>query len=231
MLISAGPTREPVDPVRFLSNYSTGYMGAQLAAEAVRRRHHVVVVSGPGGEPLPPAARVLPVETANDMARALQAQAQRADAIIMAAAVADFRPTRRSLTKLTRGAGMTLQLEPTPDVIAELPRRPRQVVVGFALETDQVLARARAKLVAKRLDLLVAQQTGGRDVPAGSPFGRRPVRAWLLEAERAAGPRAGRVVVSRLGRLSKPILARVLLDKIEALWYGQPDPLQAAHAT
>ena len=208
VLISAGPTREAVDPVRFLSNYSTGYMGAQLAAEALTRGHRVSVVSGPTCEPLPAGVRVTGVESSRDMERALRAQAHDADAIIMAAAVSDFRPARTVHAKLQRRARLTLKLEATPDIIARLPRRPRQVIAGFALETDRVVARARRKLRTKRLDVLVVQQING----SSSPFGRHAVNAWLLE-------RTG--WVTRLGRTSKGRIARALLDKIERLWYGQ----------
>ena len=237
ILISSGPTREPIDPIRFISNYSTGYMGAQLAAETLARGHWATVVSGPTTESLPTGARVISVENAGEMERALRREAREADVIIMAAAVSDFRPVRPASAKLQRRSRMTLRLEPTPDIIARLPRSSNQVVVGFALETDHVLSRAQRKLHAKRLDLLLAQHVRPRAVlrPArpgthdwragersrrtqqangeGLPFGRRKVRAWLLM--RGGKARA-------LGRLSKPAVARVLLDKIEALWYGQP---------
>ena len=208
VLISSGPTREPLDPVRFLSNYSTGFMGAQLAAEALKRGHRVTVVSGPGVEPLPARARVIPVEHASEMERALRQQAPRADAVIMAAAVSDFTPQYRQARKLRRGAPLRLRLKPTPDIIARLPRRRGQIRVGFALETGQVLARAARKLRGKRLDLLLAQDAGA----SGGPFGRRAVRAWLLE-------RNG--TVTALGRRAKRNIARALLDKTESLWYGQ----------
>ena len=210
IVISAGPTREPIDPVRFLSNYSTGYMGSRLAAEALIRGHRVTVVSGPSVEPLPAGARRITVETAREMEGALRGQATRADVVIMAAAVADFRPVRAASRKLPRRAQLHLTLEATPDIIARLPRRTRQVVVGFALETHDVLSNARRKLHTKRLDLLVAQRVNGQ----GIPFGRRAIDAWLLE-------RGG--VVTRLGRVSKSRVVRVLLDKIERLWYGQQE--------
>ncbi|OGW92229.1 MAG: hypothetical protein A3D28_01525 [Omnitrophica bacterium RIFCSPHIGHO2_02_FULL_63_14] len=217
VLISAGPTREPLDPVRYLSNESTGYMGARLAAEALLRGHRVTVVRGPASEPFPRGARIIPVTSANEMERAMRRQARGADAVIMAAAVADFRPARASGTKLPRRARLTLTLEATPDIVARLPRRPGRVVAGFALETARVLPHAARKLREKQLDLLVAQSAR-----RGFPFGRRKVRAWLVE-------RGGRV--TDLGWAAKPAVARALLDKIEALWYGQPRRRQATHAT
>ena len=217
VLISAGPTREPIDPVRFISNSSTGYMGAQLAAAALARGHRVTVVSGPSVEPLPDGARVIPVVDTKAMERALHAEAARADVIIMAAAVADFRPVRPAAVKVRRHARLTLQLEATPDIIARLPRRANQMVVGFALETGDVVSKAERKLRAKRLDLLLAQRVHPRTVVSagGSPFGRHPVHAWLLARGDAA---------SEIGQVSKSKVARVLLDKIEALWYGQREP-------
>jgi len=211
VVITAGPTREPIDPVRFLSNYSTGYMGVCLARDALRRGHHVTVIRGPGIEPLPQATRVVAVERAQEMDAALRRAAAQADAVIMAAAVSDFRPARQAAKKLPRRGRLSLALEATPDIIGRLPRRPRQVVAGFALETGataHVLRRAGNKLRSKRLDLVLAQQAS----PAQSPFGRRKVRAWLVSRGES---------VRALGMRSKPGVARALLDKIEALWYGQ----------
>ena len=208
VVLTAGPTREPIDPVRFLSNYSTGYMGAQIAGEALRRGHQVTIVCGPTQESMPQGATVLRIETAREMARALRQQARRAEVVIMAAAVSDFRPARRAQAKLSRHAPRTLRLHATPDLIAELPRAARQLVIGFALETHRVIPRAQAKLRAKRLDALLAQQADG----AGSPFGRRRVRAWLLTRSGA---------VRAFGQRTKPAIARMLLDSIESLWDAQ----------
>ena len=224
VLISAGPTREPLDPVRYLSNESTGYMGARLAAEALLRGHRVTVVRGPASEPFPRGARIIPVTSANEMERAMRRQARGADAVIMAddgSPLVQLRVYRlvlkKSGTKLPRRARLTLTLEATPDIVARLPRRPGRVVAGFALETARVLPHAARKLREKQLDLLVAQSAR-----RGFPFGRRKVRAWLVE-------RGGRV--TDLGWAAKPAVARALLDKIEALWYGQPRRRQATHAT
>jgi len=219
ILISAGPTRESIDPVRFISNYSTGYMGVQLAREALRRGHAVEIVSGPVTEVFPSGARVVSVESSQEMERALRRRALRADVLIMAAAVADFRPARLAITKLPRRETVTLRLQATPDIVGRLPRRTRQLIVGFALETGRALMRAKHKLKAKRLDVLLAQRANG----ARGPFGRHPVDAWLLVRHR---PGAGshvdpEIVVDRLGLVSKQEIARALLDKIERLWYGQ----------
>lgn len=211
ILISAGPTREPIDPVRFISNYSTGYMGACLAGEALQRGHRVTVVSGPGVGPLPGRARVVAVERARDMDVALRRESRQADAVIMAAAVADFEPARPRAVKLPRRGTLTLTLRATPDIIGRLPRRSGQIRAGFALETGpDVVARAMRKLREKHLDVVLAQRAG----VSRSPFGRKPLHAWLVERGEAAHP---------LGVAAKPKVARALLDKIEALWYRQPE--------
>lgn len=209
VLISAGPTREPLDRVRFVSNYSTGYMGAALAGEAIARGHRAVVVHGPIAEPLPRRARAIPVERAKEMEQALRRSAQAADVVVMAAAVSDFRAARRTSGKWRRQGRHTLLLRATPDIVGRLPRRPHQLVVGFAVESADVVRRAARKLRQKRLDLIFAQKANG----SGAPFGRHPVQAWLLS-------RNGEAVA--LGTITKPQAARALLDKIEALWYGQP---------
>jgi len=189
-------------------------MGAQLAQEALSRGHRVTVVSGPVEEPLPKGARVIRVETAQEMEAALRKQASAANGIIMAAAVADFRAKRRN-QKLTRQGRLTLRLEPVGDIIGRLPKRRGQLRAGFALESEKALERATEKLYAKQLDVLVAQQITGH-----GPFGRNRVRAWLISSQGMAGARS--VCVKPLGRVSKQRVARELLDKLEQLWYGQP---------
>jgi phosphopantothenoylcysteine decarboxylase/phosphopantothenate--cysteine ligase len=177
LLISAGPTREPIDPVRFLSNYSTGYLGACLAAEAIRRGHRVTLVSGPTQFLPPQGARVVWVERARQMQAALQAHLPKADALIMAAAVCDFQSAHPRHQKLPRQERLSLSLKATPDIVGGLPRRPGQLVVGFALETSQGLGRAFAKLKAKRLTFIVGQRVNG----TASPFGRRRVEAFFRQ--------------------------------------------------
>lgn len=183
-------------------------MGLKLAEEALRRGHRVTMVCGPVQEKMPDKARVVFVERASEMAQALRAHSKQKDAIVMAAAVADYEPLSSAKAKIRRGATMTLKLKATPDIIASLPRRRGQVVAGFALETSQVLKRARQKLNKKRLDLILAQ-----DARAGKgPFGETALHAWILE-------RGGKL--ASLGRLSKASVARQLLDKVEALCYVQ----------
>ena len=166
VLVSAGGTREAIDPVRFITNRSSGKQGHAVAAAAVRRGAQVVLVTT-SSQPRPPGAEVVDVETAEEMEQVMLARAQDADVVVMAAAVADFRPKVVVDTKLHKADGIPDQvLEATNDILAELGRRrrPGQVLVGFAAETDDVSERARAKLVAKGVDLMVANDVSAPQV-------------------------------------------------------------------
>jgi phosphopantothenoylcysteine decarboxylase/phosphopantothenate--cysteine ligase len=158
VLITAGPTCEDIDPVRFLSNRSSGKMGYALAEAAQRRGAHVVLVSGPTDRKVPEGADWIPVRATEEMRRAVLDRAGEANVVIMAAAVADYRPATAQIKKIKRGeTAMTLALEPTPDILAELGRENnRRILVGFAAETDDVAAHARSKLERKGADLIVA---------------------------------------------------------------------------
>jgi phosphopantothenoylcysteine decarboxylase/phosphopantothenate--cysteine ligase len=158
VLVTAGGTREPIDPVRFVGNRSSGKQGHALAAEAVARGAKVTLVTTVD-QPVPPQADVVRVETAAEMEDAVRAAEASADVVVMAAAVADFRPARVAERKLKKQAGVPeVTLEATPDILAGLGtrRRPGQTIVGFAAETDQVRQNAAVKLAAKGIDLIVA---------------------------------------------------------------------------
>jgi phosphopantothenoylcysteine decarboxylase/phosphopantothenate--cysteine ligase len=156
VLITAGPTREPVDPVRFLSNRSTGAMGFALARAALARGHEVRLVLGPVEAPPPPGAEVTRVETAREMLDAVMKHLPWADAVLCAAAVADYRPARPSARKIKRGELRSLDLVENEDVAAAVGKRKgvKRLVV-FALETDEGVARSREKLLRKNADLCV----------------------------------------------------------------------------
>ena len=161
LLISAGPTYEDIDPVRYVGNRSSGRMGYAIAAEAARRGAEVVLVSGPTTLDAPTGVRIERVRSAAEMARAMSTHARTVDAIVMAAAVADYTPERPHDTKIAkRDAPMDLTLVRTPDILADLGRArgnaPLPILVGFAAETGDPRARAREKLRAKHLDLIVA---------------------------------------------------------------------------
>ena len=157
VLITAGPTREAIDPVRYLSNRSSGKMGYALAEAALRRGARVILVSGPTALTPPGTAEVVPVESAAEMRDAVLARLDEATVVIKAAAVSDYRPRSPQAQKMKRREAMSLELEPTADIAAELASRKRnQIVVGFAAETENVLENARKKLLAKSLDAIVA---------------------------------------------------------------------------
>lgn len=182
VLISAGPTQEAIDPVRFISNRSSGKMGYALAEAAKARGAEVVVVSGPTALTPPNGVELLSVTTAEEMRKAILSRLSWSDTVIMAAAVADFRPASPSTQKLKkRHRPITaLTLEPTEDILVELSaHRMTQLLVGFAAETEDLLAHAREKLHGKGLDLLVAN-----DVTAvGSGFGSDSNRVILLNRD------------------------------------------------
>ncbi|MCA9242361.1 MAG: hypothetical protein KDA32_00290 [Phycisphaerales bacterium] len=158
ILVTAGPTREYIDPVRFISNDSSGKMGFAIAAAAAQRGHAVTLIHGPVALPAPPAVSVVSVISARDMLRACVEHWPRYDALIMAAAVADYTPAAHSDEKLKKtGDEMTLKLAPTADVLATLSknRDARQTVIGFALESHNGRANAASKLTRKNLDAIV----------------------------------------------------------------------------
>jgi phosphopantothenoylcysteine decarboxylase/phosphopantothenate--cysteine ligase len=162
-LISAGPTREFFDPVRFISNPSTGKMGYALAEAAAAEGWHVELVSGPVCLAAPEGVELCRVITGEEMLRAVDCRFDTCDILIMAAAVGDWRPTVREARKVKKGAdGMTIALVPTTDILKTVAARkkPGQVVVGFAAETNDVEEYARGKMKAKNCDLMVANRVG-----------------------------------------------------------------------
>jgi len=156
ILVTAGPTREKIDPVRYLTNRSSGRMGYAIAEAALRRGARVLLVSGPTAIAAPGAAELTQVETAEEMLAAVLKFLPEATVVIKTAAVSDFRPKAAARQKIKRKGETTLELEPTADILAEVARRKTsQVVVGFAAETENVLENARKKLASKSLDAIV----------------------------------------------------------------------------
>jgi phosphopantothenoylcysteine decarboxylase/phosphopantothenate--cysteine ligase len=178
IVVTAGPTWEPIDAVRFMGNRSTGRMGFAVAREAFGRGADVTLVVGPGTVAPPEGPRLVPVATAEEMRMAVLEAAEDADVVIMAAAVADFRPMEAAPGKLKKEEGPPrLELVPTPDILAELGEvRGDRALIGFAAETEDVEAAGRAKLVAKGLDLLVANEVGKE----GTGFGAESNHAAIL---------------------------------------------------
>jgi phosphopantothenoylcysteine decarboxylase / phosphopantothenate---cysteine ligase len=215
LLITSGPTHEPIDPVRFLGNRSTGKMGAALAAEAVARGAIVTVVLGPGAV-VPSGVEVVTVQTAEEMRDAVLARFAAVDAVVMAAAVADFRPKAIADQKLKKDAGIPeVFLEPTPDILAELgERREEQILVGFAAETQDLEGAGREKLASKHLDLLIVNRVGEE----GTGFGADSNEAMLLAASGQDEP---------LRSWSKRELAAAVLERVSTLLPGAPTDVGA----
>lgn len=205
LLLTAGPTREPIDPVRFITNASSGAMGFALALEAEARGAKVTLVHGPTPLCPPPVDEVVPVSSAAEMAEAVFARIDTADVFVGSAAVADYRPMNPSGQKLKKAEGpLHLVLDRTVDIIAEVrQRRPELKVVGFAAETENLEANARDKLQRKGLDLIVAN-----DVANGRAFG--PGNTELLLLPRDGEPRS-------TGRLPKDEAAGLVIDALEEL--------------
>lgn len=204
VMVTAGPTIEPVDEVRYLTNRSSGKMGYAVARAAVERGAQVVLVSGPVAIAPPEGAEVVQVNTAREMLEAAREPFARCDVAVFTAAVADVRPASPASRKLKKGvddaALRSIELVENPDILATLARDKQagQYVVGFAAETNDVLDNARRKLASKNADLIVAN-----DVSGGRVFGSESNSAWLVNArgERATGP------------MSKDELAHVILDE------------------
>jgi phosphopantothenoylcysteine decarboxylase/phosphopantothenate--cysteine ligase len=213
VLVTAGGTREPIDPVRYVGNRSSGKMGHAVARAARRQGAHVVLVTT-ANQPVADGVEAVAVETAEQMRDAVLAHADGCDAIVMAAAVADFRPKAVAGEKLKKGDGVPeIVLEPTVDILAELGarKRPDQVVVGFAAETERIREHAAAKLAAKRVDLMVANDVSADD----SGFEVDTNRALVLDAEGG---------VEELPLLSKDALAEWIIDRIAESLGGDPHP-------
>ncbi len=185
VLITSGPTHEPIDPVRFISNHSSGKMGYAVAMEALRRGANVTVLSGPAETPLPHWAKVLRVKTAMEMLEAVREQLHTADIFIGAAAVGDYRVAEPAAEKHKRetNASYTLSLTNNPDIAAFVGqhKKKHQLAIGFAAETSDVLSHAQEKCERKALDLIVANQVGG-DACA---FGSDTVSAAILPCDTA----------------------------------------------
>src|SRR5438477_724698 len=205
VLVTAGPTREPIDPVRYISNRSSGKMGYNLAAAALRRGAEVTLVSGPTALTPPAAATFVPVQTAEEMREAVLHHLLGATIVIKAAAVADYRVRRPSEIKIKGKRDLTLELTPNPDILAEVAAvRSGAFVVGFAAETNDVAANARAKLDAKGIDLLVANDVSR----AGIGFDADDNEVLLID--RWGGNRAP-------PRMTKSAVADAILNEILAL--------------
>jgi phosphopantothenoylcysteine decarboxylase / phosphopantothenate---cysteine ligase len=208
VLITAGPTREPVDPVRYVSNYSSGKMGYAIAEAAADRGASVTLVSGPTDLPAPPGVRVFRVQTAKEMLEAAMDNLLSAQIVIAAAAVADYRPIEKATIKIKKeSAWLKLELEQTEDILKHISElKGDRILVGFAAETNDVCENARKKLIEKNLDLVVANDVSDPD----AVFGNDTNTVSLI-------PRDGEI--SNWPRMSKREVAHGILDYVmNHLW-------------
>jgi phosphopantothenoylcysteine decarboxylase/phosphopantothenate--cysteine ligase len=208
VLVTAGPTIEDLDPVRFIGNRSSGRMGFAVAREAHDRGAEVMLIAGPTTTEPPPVAEVVRVRSAREMHTAVLARADRADAIVMAAAVADYAPADGAAAeKIEKGSGLSLTLEPTPDILADLGARRgdrrRPVLIGFAAQTGDPIGPAKRKLQSKQVDLIVAN-----DISApGAGFDVATNQVALVSATDAV----------TLPLMAKADVAAAILDRLEQL--------------
>ena len=207
VLVTAGPTREEIDPVRYVSNYSSGKMGFAIAAAAQQRGAQVTLIAGPTNLTVPVGVRCVPIFSADEMRTAVFKHLDNIDVVIKAAAVADYRPVDRSAQKMKKSTDkLTLELEKNPDILAELgQQKGGLVLVGFAAETERLLVHAAEKLQKKNLDLIVANDIT-RD---GAGFDGDTNIVKFLSADGQ---------IEELEQMSKEEVARQLLDRIVPLW-------------
>ncbi len=195
-VITAGPTREAIDPIRFISNRSSGKMGYALAAAALEEKQEVVLISGPVCLPPPPGAELIKVETSDEMHDAVHAAIKKCDVLVMSAAVADYKAATVALKKIKkRSEKITLELVPARDILRSLPQERDYFVVGFAAETNDVEERARAKLATKNCDLMVANDVS--DEAIGMESDENAVTIFLRDGESKKISRARKEIVGR----------------------------------
>lgn len=214
VLITAGPTREKIDPVRYITNRSSGRMGYALAEAALRRGAHVLLVSGPTSIAPPDAVEITSVETAEEMREATLRLLAQSTVVIKTAAVSDYRPKAAAGQKLKRSGPLSLELEPTTDILAELSgKKTNQLIIGFAAETEDVLENARKKLARKKLDAIVVNDVSQEGVGFDS---ERNAVSILTQDE-----------IVEVPETTKWEVAQRVLDQIVKLRKRRPAPVKA----
>ena len=199
-LITAGPTREPIDPVRYISNRSSGKMGYAIAEAAIEAGHEVVLISGPVDVDRPRGVAVIPISTSDEMFDAVRRHTSRCDMLVMCAAVADYKSAKVAKNKIKkRGENISLELVPTRDILASLPKDRQYLVVGFAAETENVENNAQKKLREKNCDIVVAN-----DARIGMESDENEVTILFRDGE-----------MKRISRDSKRIISRDLVKVFE----------------
>ena len=203
ILITAGGTREYIDPVRFISNASSGRMGYALVRAALRAGHKVILVTAPTTQRLPSGAKVVEAETAARMFEAVKKNFEMCDCLIMAAAVSDYTPARTAITKIKKSnKSLTLRLKPTADILkwAGKHKRKNQIVVGFALEDKNLRQNAEIKLKEKNLDMIIANTTDVIGDGRSTVQIKTPDRKWL-----------------KLQRASKTVIAQKIISLVQTV--------------
>ncbi|MFC1621557.1 phosphopantothenoylcysteine decarboxylase [Candidatus Omnitrophota bacterium] len=207
IIVTAGTTIEPIDPVRFIANRSTGEMGYEIASEASRRKHIVTLISGPTKLKSPKVKKFIPVQTAGDLLKILKQEIGKADCLVMCAAVGDFRVRKLAGKKIKRKKTLLLQLVPNKDILKELGRHKKsKLFVGFSLATENWLRNASTKLKSKNLDIIVANRLTKKH----NPFGNNKLDVCIIDKS------SHRIYIDNR---EKSFISHVLLDKIESLWY------------
>ncbi len=196
ILITAGGTREYLDPVRFISNASSGRMGYALGRAAIRAGHTVTLITAPTALRTPPKAKVINVETSKEMFQAVKTHFTECDCLIMAAAVSDYTPVRTSKTKLRKStANLTIKLKPTTDILKWAGQhKGDRIVVGFALEDKAIRHRAENKLKEKRLDMIVANTPSAIGADAATVHIKNVDRGWLTIRDTAKRKIATKII-------------------------------------
>jgi phosphopantothenoylcysteine decarboxylase / phosphopantothenate---cysteine ligase len=201
-VVTAGPTREPIDPIRFISNRSSGKMGYAIAAAALESDHDVVLISGPVNLAPPVGAKLVNVTTSDEMHAAVHEAVRDSDLLVMSAAVSDYKPAQVAKAKIKkRDENFLLDLIPTRDILKSLPRSRNFFVVGFAAETNDMEEHARAKLATKNCDMIVANDVS--DPTIGMESDENAVTIFSRNGE-----------IEKISRASKKIIARALVKKI-----------------
>jgi phosphopantothenoylcysteine decarboxylase / phosphopantothenate---cysteine ligase len=204
VLVTAGPTLEYIDPVRYLTNRSTGEMGYSIAKECLKKGFPVSLITGPVSLPAPRGAEIVKVASASDMLKELSSRVPSCGCLIMAAAVCDFRPAKRQKQKIKKKAKMTLKLIKNKDILGALRKNSDLVKIGFALETDNEIKNGLKKLKDKNLDLIVVNKAGGEN----SPFGKSRTNYTIMEKNGSA---------EAFKNMSKPRIAKEIVNAAERL--------------
>ena len=207
ILITAGPTREFIDPIRFISNPSTGTIGYLLAEGSRKRGHDVVLLSGPTHLKAPEGVKTVGFNSALELKKCADRFFDWADIIICTAAVADFRPARVSKKKIKKAKGVPeIKLLKNPDILKRLGRKKRnKVLIGFALETENLVKNSLKKLKTKNLDFIVANTHSKKSLP----FGKIEVTSFIIDREK----------VEKFAKISKKELSRIILDRADKICY------------